>query len=81
MNYSLFYRNLSNSSEISNLEKNKSSQNKLDQTKLDQNKSSQNKLDQNLESIRAKDKNEFYEKNLQIQKNEVINSFYFDEFF
>ena len=81
MNYSVFYRNLNTNSVISILEKNKIDQNKIDQSKSDQNKIDQSKSYQNLESIRAKDKNEYYEKNIQLQKNEVINSFYFDDFF
>lgn len=77
MNYSVFYRNLNNNSVnnnsiISNLEKSKLEQSKQSQTKLDE---------KTLQIIKAKDKNEFNEKKIQEQKNEVINSFYFDDFF
>jgi len=72
MNYSVFYRNLNNNVVISNLEKSKLEQGKQSQTKLDE---------KTLQIIREKDKNEFNEKKIQEQKNEVINSFYFDDFF
>ena len=70
MNYEIFFRTFNNKNIENKLEK--KIDNRLDQIKLDE---------KNIQAIKAKDKNEIYEKKLQERKSEIINSFYFDDFF
>lgn len=80
MNYDIFFRTI-NTKNITSTKSNyileKNNDIKLDQVKIDQNKLGV----KNLQEIRAKDKNEMYELKMQERKNEIINSFYFDDFF
>jgi len=72
MNYEIFYRTLNIANTYSNHKLDKKNDIKLDQFKIEE---------KNLQAIKAKDKNEIYEKKLQERKSEIINSFYFDDFF
>ena len=80
MNYEIFFRTFSNKN-IANTYDNYTLD-KNNDIKLDQLKLNQTKLDEkNIQAIKAKEKNEIYEKKLQERKSEIINSFYFDDFF
>jgi len=75
MNYDIFFRTINNKNILStnsNYKLEKNNDTKLDQIKLDE---------KNIQAIKAKEKNEIYEKKLQERKSEIINSFYFDDFF
>jgi len=72
MNYEIFYRTLNIANTYSNHKLDKKNDIKLDQFKLDE---------KNLQAIKVKDKNEYNELKMQEKKNEIINSFYFDDFF
>lgn len=75
MDYNIFFRTFGNkniANTCANYTFDKKNDIKLDQFKLDE---------KNLQAIKAKDKNEIYEKKLQERKSEIINSFYFDDFF
>jgi hypothetical protein len=80
MNYDIFFRTVNNKN-ISSTKSNYILEKKID-IKLDQNKLNQTKLDEkNLQEIKVKDKNEIYDYKMQEKRNEIINSFYFDDFF
>jgi len=75
MDYNIFFRtfgNKNNANTYANYTFDKKNDIKLDQIKLDE---------KNIQAIKAKEKNEIYEKKLQERKSEIINSFYFDDFF